>query len=134
MPSDRHCLLAGEAYVAADHIDGFLAVTVWERIVDLVAWLLFPLTGLLVFDVTPADAIEIHLANVVKQCDDRSRFSGNAQPVFVLHALALKISHKAVVYVQRMPQKSAFKRIMISRAGGRGEEIAAVFEKVQQLV
>lgn len=32
MPSDRHCLLAGEAYVAADHIDGFLAVTVWERI------------------------------------------------------------------------------------------------------
>lgn len=134
MPADSHCLLPGEAYESAHHVDGFLPMTVGQRVVYLVPGLLFPLTGLFVLDVAPAYPVEIHLAHVVQQRDYRHGFGTGGEVVFLLHPFPLQIRAQAVVYVKGVPQKSALKGVVVPRACRGGKEIALILEKVQQLV
>ena len=101
---------------------------------DLIFRLLFPLPGLFVLDVPPADLIEIHLAHVVEQGDDRGGLRACGEVIFPAHALPFKIGAQAVIYIERMPQQSSLKGIVVARACRGGEKIALVLEKIQQLV
>ncbi len=132
MPVDGDSFLAGEADETADHIDGFFAVSVGERIFDGIEGAFFPL-AVFVFDIAEIDLVVVGFANIVQKRDDRHAFRRDFFFPFAL-VLDVEVLNEAIIRFDAMFAESAFIRGMELRGRGGGEEIAFVFQPVEKLV
>ena len=115
VPAYRHGFFARKPHKSAYHVYALFAVSVRESVVYRIVWNSFPLPRLLVFGVSHGNAIKIHLTDIVQESRYRRGFLGDLQLVFLLYPFTREVFRKALVHVQRVPQKSALIRSVIAR-------------------
>ena len=134
MPADGHGLLPGEADEAVGDIYALLAVAVGEGVVKGVRGDFGPLAGGVVLHVAEALFVAVDFAQVVAQGDNCDGLAAVVQAIQLLHPLPLKVVRQTVVDVQAVLAQSSLVSPVVPGGGGRGKEIASVFQEIQQLV
>ena len=84
--------------------------------------------------VARADLVEVGLADIVQERDNRNAFVAVGKPVDLLHARTCQNVAQTVVHIQTVLQKSALVRAVIAGGGGSGKEIRSRAEVVEQFV